>query len=68
MWTADPDRGEAFARRVRSGTVGVNHYANDPFSPFGGIRASGMGRELGPEGLVAFQTVKTIYLDKANEA
>jgi aldehyde dehydrogenase (NAD+) len=67
VWTADPDRGAAFARRVRSGTVGVNGYANDPFSPFGGIKSSGMGRELGPEGLVAFQTLKTIYLDQPND-
>jgi acyl-CoA reductase-like NAD-dependent aldehyde dehydrogenase len=68
VWTADPERGAQFARRVRTGTIGVNHYVNDPLSPFGGVRASGMGRELGPEGLVAFQTVKTIYLDQANDA
>ncbi|MDR7254230.1 acyl-CoA reductase-like NAD-dependent aldehyde dehydrogenase [Nocardioides sp. BE266] len=68
VWTADPDRGEQFARRIRTGTIGVNHYSNDPFSPFGGVRASGMGRELGPEGLVAFQSVKTIYLDQANDS
>lgn len=67
VWTSDPERGENFARRVRTGTIGVNHYSNDPFSPFGGIRASGMGRELGPEGLVAFQTTKTIYLDREND-
>ncbi|MDV2477097.1 aldehyde dehydrogenase [Rhodococcus zopfii] len=66
VWTADPQRGAAFARRVRTGTVGVNGYVNDPVSPFGGIKASGMGRELGPEGLVAFQTVKTVYLDEPN--
>lgn len=67
VWTADPARGAAFARHVRTGTIGVNGYANDPYSPFGGIRASGMGRELGPEGLTAFQTLKTIYLDEAND-
>jgi acyl-CoA reductase-like NAD-dependent aldehyde dehydrogenase len=66
VWTADPERGAAFARKVRTGTVGINGYVNEPYAPFGGIKASGMGRELGPEGLVAFQTVKTIYLDEPN--
>lgn len=65
VWTADPERGEAFARKVRSGTVGVNHYVNEPAAPFGGIKSSGMGRELGPEGLTAFQQLKTIYLPPA---
>ncbi|WMN01711.1 aldehyde dehydrogenase [Rhodococcus erythropolis] len=66
VWTSDPGRGAAFARRIRSGTVGVNGYVNDPVSPFGGIKSSGLGRELGPEGLSAFQTFKTIYLDEPN--
>jgi aldehyde dehydrogenase (NAD+) len=66
VWTADPERGADFARRVRTGTIGVNGYSNDPFSPFGGIKSSGMGRELGPEGLMPFQQLKTIYLDKEN--
>ncbi|MCW2720797.1 aldehyde dehydrogenase [Pseudonocardia sp.] len=63
VWTADPDRGAAVARRVRTGTIGVNAYVNDPSVPFGGIKASGMGRELGPEALGAFQVLKTVYLD-----
>src|SRR6266704_629378 len=67
VWTADPERGASFARKVRSGTIGVNGYVNDPFAPFGGVKASGMGRELGPEGLQPFQLLKTIYLDEAND-
>ncbi|CUU59719.1 Acyl-CoA reductase [Parafrankia irregularis] len=67
VWTSDPERGAEFAARVRSGTIGVNGYVNDPFVPFGGIKASGMGRELGPEGLQPFQVLKTIYLDEAND-
>lgn len=66
VWTADPERGANFARKVRTGTIGVNGYSNDPYSPFGGIKSSGMGRELGPEGLLPFQQLKTIYLDKEN--
>ncbi|CAN5458205.1 aldehyde dehydrogenase [soil metagenome] len=62
VWTADLERGESFARKVRTGTIGVNHYVNEPTAPFGGIKASGMGRELGPEALSSFQQFKTIYL------
>jgi acyl-CoA reductase-like NAD-dependent aldehyde dehydrogenase len=62
VWSSDAERATNVARRVRSGTVGVNHYVNDPVAPFGGIKQSGMGRELGPEGLQAFQVYKTIYL------
>jgi aldehyde dehydrogenase (NAD+) len=63
VWTADPERGETVARKVSSGTIGINAYVNDPTAPFGGIKASGIGRELGPEGLHAYQILKTIYLD-----
>jgi aldehyde dehydrogenase (NAD+) len=62
VWSSDPERAADVARRVRSGTVGVNHYVNDPVAPFGGIKQSGMGRELGPEGLLPFQEYKTIYM------
>jgi len=65
VWSSDPERAANVARRVRSGTVGVNQYVNDPVAPFGGIKQSGMGRELGPEGLHAFQVYKTIYLPPA---
>ncbi|SBW22754.1 betaine-aldehyde dehydrogenase [Candidatus Protofrankia californiensis] len=63
VWTADPERGTAFARKVQTGTIGINAYVNDPTAPFGGVKSSGIGRELGPEGLNPFQVLKTIYLD-----
>ena len=63
VWTADPERGARFARNIASGTVGINGYANDPTAPFGGIKNSGLGRELGPEGLASYQQLKSIYLD-----
>jgi aldehyde dehydrogenase (NAD+) len=62
VWTTDPERGEAVARKVSTGTIGINAYVNDPTAPFGGIKASGMGRELGPEGIQAYQVLKTVYL------
>ncbi|HEY5856538.1 MAG TPA: aldehyde dehydrogenase [Aldersonia sp.] len=65
VWSADVERAAAVASRVKSGTVGVNHYSNDPVAPFGGIKSSGMGRELGPEGLHAFQHLHTVYLPPA---
>ncbi|UXA13922.1 aldehyde dehydrogenase [Mycobacterium sp. SMC-8] len=65
VWSSDVERATAVAHKVRSGTVGVNHYTNDPVAPFGGIKDSGIGRELGPEGLDAFQVYKTIYLPPA---
>ena len=65
VWSADVERAATLASRVKSGTVGVNHYTNDPVAPFGGIKSSGMGRELGPEGLHAFQHLHTVYLPPA---
>ncbi|CQD14828.1 aldehyde dehydrogenase [Mycolicibacterium conceptionense] len=54
VWTADTDRGISVAERVQTGTFGVNQgYTMDPFAPFGGIKDSGYGRELGREGLEA---------------
>ena len=61
VWTADTDRGLAIARRIRTGTFGVNQgYTMDPFAPFGGVKASGYGRELGPEGLDGYLDTKSI--------
>ncbi|AEM85975.1 aldehyde dehydrogenase [Streptomyces violaceusniger] len=64
VWTSDAERGLALARRVRTGSIGVNGYANDPVAPLGGRKASGLGYELGPEGLAAYQVLKSIYVDQ----
>ena len=61
VWSADVDRATTVARSVHTGTIGVNAYALDVRAPFGGVKASGMGRELGPEGLEAYRTLKSIY-------
>ena len=61
VWTADAARGLAIARRVRSGSFGINQpYSMDPAAPFGGVKASGIGRELGREGLEAYVELKAI--------
>ncbi|KAA0933729.1 aldehyde dehydrogenase [Streptomyces apricus] len=61
VWTDDDERGMRVARRMQTGTVGLNHYTVDPAAPFGGIKASGLGREFGPEALRNYQQVKSIY-------
>ncbi|MET7991753.1 aldehyde dehydrogenase [Amycolatopsis sp. NPDC005232] len=62
VWTSDVEKGIDLARRIESGSVGVNFYSLDPASPFGGYKDSGVGRELGPEGLAAYEQLKSIYL------
>lgn len=65
VWGADPERAADIARRVQTGTIGVNHFAMAFGAPFGGYKDSGMGRELGPEGLEAYLQTKSISLDPA---
>lgn len=48
------------ARKVRTGTYGVNMYMIDTCAPFGGYKSSGIGRELGPEGLMQYLELKSI--------
>ena len=60
VWTADAERGMQVARRVRTGTYGVNLYMIEACAPFGGYKASGIGRELGPEGLMGYLEYKSI--------
>jgi acyl-CoA reductase-like NAD-dependent aldehyde dehydrogenase len=61
VWTTDPVRGLDIARGVRTGSFGVNQpYSMDPAAPFGGMKASGMGRELGSEGLEGYLELKSI--------
>jgi acyl-CoA reductase-like NAD-dependent aldehyde dehydrogenase len=61
VWTEDTDRGLAVAASIRTGTFGVNQgYPMDPFAPFGGVKASGYGRELGREGIDGYTDTKSI--------
>ncbi|MFD2094088.1 NAD-dependent succinate-semialdehyde dehydrogenase [Blastococcus deserti] len=63
VWTADPERGIAVARRIRSGAVFVNAVvASDVRLPFGGTRASGYGRELAAAGIREFVNVRTWWV------
>lgn len=63
VWTRDRDRGEALARRIESGAVFVNGMVkSDPRLPFGGIKASGYGRELSRLGMHEFLNIKTVWM------
>jgi succinate-semialdehyde dehydrogenase/glutarate-semialdehyde dehydrogenase len=63
VWTKDNDRGENIARQVESGAVFVNGMTkSDPRLPFGGIKKSGYGRELGSFGIREFVNIKTIWI------
>jgi aldehyde dehydrogenase (NAD+) len=61
VWSVDPERATEVARLVHTGSIGVNGYQLDMSSPFGGVKDSGLGRELGPEGLHAYTVLKSIY-------
>jgi aldehyde dehydrogenase (NAD+) len=61
--TADSSRAMRVARSIRAGTFGVNGYTVLPNAPFGGFKASGMGREGGHEGIDEFLETKTIMMN-----
>jgi betaine-aldehyde dehydrogenase len=61
VWTKDRAHGRELANRLRTGMVGINGFAPDLWSPFGGYKQSGIGREYGPVGLDAYLEYKSIY-------
>ncbi|HEY1828151.1 MAG TPA: aldehyde dehydrogenase [Acidimicrobiales bacterium] len=61
VWTKDKAHGRAVANRMRTGMVGINGFAPDLWSPFGGYKQSGIGREYGPAGLEGYLEYKSIY-------
>jgi aldehyde dehydrogenase (NAD+) len=64
VWTKDVDKGVDVGRRIRTGTYSVNALSLDPAAPFGGVKNSGLGREMGREGLAAYLEPKTITVPK----
>jgi len=62
VWSVDGARARHVADQVQTGTIGINGYIPAIGSPFGGVKASGLGRELGPETLASYQQVKSTYV------
>ena len=61
VWSADEQHAIEVARQIRTGTVGMNYYGLDMDAPFGGVKDSGVGRELGTIGLDNYFEYKSIY-------
>ncbi len=66
LWTADLDHARKLSRQIEAGAVFINGMvASDPRLPFGGIKDSGYGRELGVLGLREFTNIKTVWTGPA---
>ncbi|WP_231379349.1 aldehyde dehydrogenase [Candidatus Solirubrobacter pratensis] len=64
VWTRDVQRAHRMARDLRAGTVWVNSYrAVGPMAPFGGFKASGIGRENGLTALDEYTEIKTVWIE-----
>ncbi|WP_026918228.1 aldehyde dehydrogenase family protein [Gordonia shandongensis] len=62
VWSRDAEHAARVARRLQTGTVGINGYTPDPAGPFGGFKNSGIGREFATSGFENYRQPQTIYL------
>jgi len=63
IWTKDNEKGERISRQIQAGLVYVNQIVrSDPRLPFGGVKESGVGRELSRYGLLEFANIKSILI------
>ncbi|WP_230532101.1 NAD-dependent succinate-semialdehyde dehydrogenase [Microvirga roseola] len=68
LWTRDIDNARRLARRIEAGAVFINGMvASDPRLPFGGIKKSGYGRELGAFGIREFTNIKSVWIGPAQD-
>ncbi|UQU66282.1 aldehyde dehydrogenase family protein [Couchioplanes caeruleus] len=63
IWTRDVGRALRVSRGVQSGNLSVNSHSSVRYwTPFGGMKQSGLGRELGPDALLSFTDVKNVFI------
>ena len=68
VWSKDPAHAQTVARRLEAGTVWINEYhLLNPGMPFGGYKQSGVGREMGEEGMKAYLEVKHLWVSDCDE-
>ncbi|MEU7014819.1 aldehyde dehydrogenase family protein [Streptomyces sp. NPDC046385] len=69
IWTRDIGRALRASRAVRAGNLSVNSHSSVRYwTPFGGFRQSGLGRELGPDALTAFTETKNVFISTEGPA
>jgi acyl-CoA reductase-like NAD-dependent aldehyde dehydrogenase len=67
IWTRDLGRGIRVSREVQSGNLSVNSHSSLRYhTPFGGMKQSGMGRELGPDAPLHFTEEKVVFFNQDN--
>ncbi|MEV6851118.1 aldehyde dehydrogenase family protein [Actinoplanes sp. NPDC051411] len=63
LWTRDLGRALRVSRAVETGALSVNSHSSVRYwTPFGGMKQSGLGRELGPDALLSFTDVKNVFI------
>ena len=68
VWSKSKERAHALAHRLEAGTVWINEYhLLNPGMPFGGFKQSGIGREMGPEGIMSYLEVKHVWESDCND-
>jgi acyl-CoA reductase-like NAD-dependent aldehyde dehydrogenase len=68
VWSQNSDRAFNLAKKLEAGTVWINEYhLLNPGMPFGGYKQSGVGREMGEEGMKAYLEVKHLWVSDCNE-